>query len=951
MGGCCGRGGGDGRIAVEGEEARNPGEDPEKNRKLEKGSKRDFSRGIATDRTLQDIPCLILYLLYWIVFVVITFYGVQDGNPWKLVRPRDFRGDFCGIAGQWNNPGLSYEEQKFMTFTMNVSASAGMIAKQLVCSSVSEDALKTILTTDEMEEYRCACCKSACRSCMGSLSMQDLTSPAALRSTISGRMGELTNPGLSTSLFSTEGANGDVFSNMWSEATRYFQGVCTTDCNSVTLNTTRNYTYSPSPELPWKTAWDTLATNAAVPEDIRQVIESDFMFHALDPTACPYHPRYCVPFPGIRFTELETRHCMFTLSDEVTAIVSDAATTALQGAEKVTTFAQEGLGAAVGDIISTLDCFFIVSVFAFIVGLIFLVMLRFVVGCVVWSSLVLVFLFLLIGGSMAYVRSSQCAGSTLSSTTQAGVSSVAVAAQFAAAAALAGNRTASESYDMEYGEDYRGAQTRTQSGRTCQAWAAQEPHEHTTTPEDYPDADLRENFCRNPEEAPGIWCFTTDLEKRWELCSPIGVFLPECPNGYVVDDPQMRQILKIMAYVIWAFAAIWMLVVCCLASRIKLAIEINKVAADFIVSTPSVIFVPLVQILVAVIWCLVWAFSVAFLLSQVPADHTPTAAFATYAEAVGTHDVPGKCTGSWPTGFAWHDEGDLDSTDDPCSGNRGDTSALEGGPRCWRCAPPRYIIDPRAFASLFAYLWNNALLIAIGQCVIAGAVGIWFTTPEKDRRGYVVKTSLGNVFRYHLGSLAFGAFILALIQLLRYLMNYFEKQAKAQKNRIAACVFKVIRYILWCFEKCVQFLNKNAYIQIALIGENFCKSAKEAFYLITRNLLRFGAVAILGSIIQFIGFIFITIAVAGIGWLVLTSIHPDVSPVMPMILYVSLGYIAARLYMNVFCLSVDTSLQCFIAVEEMGDDADVYVPKSLRQCGLLKKDKNNDNGMLQFALG
>ena len=39
---------------------------------------------------------------------------------------------------------------------------------------------------------------------------------------------------------------------------------------------------------------------------------------------------------------------------------------------------------------------------------------------------------------------------------------------------------------------------------------------------------------------------------------------------------------------------------------------------------------------------------------------------------------------------------------------------------------------------------------------------------------------------------------------------------------------------------------RNAYIQIALMGTNFCTSAKKAFFLILRNAFRFGTVAILG---------------------------------------------------------------------------------------------------------
>jgi len=67
--------------------------------------------------------------------------------------------------------------------------------------------------------------------------------------------------------------------------------------------------------------------------------------------------------------------------------------------------------------------------------------------------------------------------------------------------------------------DYRGTIAETISGRICQAWGSQTPHTHTKTPENYPSAGLEDNYCRNPDEEPGAWCYTMDEDKRWELCA------------------------------------------------------------------------------------------------------------------------------------------------------------------------------------------------------------------------------------------------------------------------------------------------------------------------------------------------------------------------------------------------------------------------------------------------
>merc|ERR1712014_188487 len=110
-------------------------------------------------------------------------------------------------------------------------------------------------------------------------------------------------------------------------------------------------------------------------------------------------------------------------------------------------------------------------------------------------------------------------------------------------------------------------------------------------------------------------------------------------------------------------------------------------------------------------------------------------------------------------------------------------------------------------------------------------------------------------------------------QFIRYLMKYFEKQAQAQKNRVMVLILKCVQCCIWCFEKSIQFLNKNAYIQTALMGTNFCTSAKKAFFLILRNALRFGTMAVLGSVIHGIGFICIMAGTAVVGYFLMCEMH------------------------------------------------------------------------------
>ena len=75
------------------------------------------------------------------------------------------------------------------------------------------------------------------------------------------------------------------------------------------------------------------------------------------------------------------------------------------------------------------------------------------------------------------------------------------------------------------GDDYRGCQDRTISGKLCQNWTKDEPHKRS----DEAKAALAankfglgdHNYCRNPDGGKSIWCYTTDKNQRYESCSPI----------------------------------------------------------------------------------------------------------------------------------------------------------------------------------------------------------------------------------------------------------------------------------------------------------------------------------------------------------------------------------------------------------------------------------------------
>ncbi|CAG2231422.1 SLC44A2_4_5 [Mytilus edulis] len=142
--------------------------------------------------------------------------------------------------------------------------------------------------------------------------------------------------------------------------------------------------------------------------------------------------------------------------------------------------------------------------------------------------------------------------------------------------------------------------------------------------------------------------------------------------------------------------------------------------------------------------------------------------------------------------------------------------------------------------NLFMLFWLVNFCIALGQMSLAGAFAsyYWAFHKPKDVPTFPLMGSVWRSFRYHLGSLAFGSLIIAIIQIIRVLLEYVDGKLKGSENAVAKFFLKCMKCCFWCLEKFLRFLNKNAYIMIAAHGKNFCTSAKNAFMLIMRNCVR-----------------------------------------------------------------------------------------------------------------
>ncbi|KAI8810380.1 plasma-membrane choline transporter-domain-containing protein [Cladochytrium replicatum] len=221
---------------------------------------------------------------------------------------------------------------------------------------------------------------------------------------------------------------------------------------------------------------------------------------------------------------------------------------------------------------------------------------------------------------------------------------------------------------------------------------------------------------------------------------------------------------------------------------------------------------------------------------------------------------------------------------------------------------------------VFGFFWTHNFVLAITRTTIAGAISSWYWT--KGNPGPLpVTRSLVNVLVFHLGSMAFGAFLLGLTQALRWIImklrSSFSKSLGGNQILKLACCCCLC--VVECAEKCLKIVTKSAYIEIGVKGYGFCKAARKSFFLIVRNAMKSWVLDRISDLIIFLGKLAITFSstVSGLVLMVYALYGGNFNsaafvnyaiPTLQIILIFS--YVIASMFMSIFETAIDTIFFC-----------------------------------------
>lgn len=230
------------------------------------------------------------------------------------------------------------------------------------------------------------------------------------------------------------------------------------------------------------------------------------------------------------------------------------------------------------------------------------------------------------------------------------------------------------------------------------------------------------------------------------------------------------------------------------------------------------------------------------------------------------------------------------------------------------------------FFVAFMFFWLSAFLIALNEMTLAGSFGIWYWTRYKNadkRRKNNLPTltllrSFGRAIFFHLRTLAFGSLIIAILRLIRLLLEYFERKIKkaTNNNRVVGFFMKCMKCCMCCVEKLVKYINHNAYIICAVYGSNFCVSAAKAFKLVVNNIIRVAVIDKLTNFLLFLSKLAIAVAIGVLSFYFFTkkipiesvkAFAPDLHYYFLPVAVIFIGvYAIAKLFFDVYSMCVDT---------------------------------------------
>ena len=163
------------------------------------------------------------------------------------------------------------------------------------------------------------------------------------------------------------------------------------------------------------------------------------------------------------------------------------------------------------------------------------------------------------------------------------------------------------------------------------------------------------------------------------------------------------------------------------------------------------------------------------------------------------------------------------------SGSGTSNPACSGGAGAGGCSSAK-VIGLLVFIT-FAGYWISEWIKNTLHSTIAGLYGSWYFCAGKP--GGMPRGATRGAFRrsvtYSFGSISFGSLVVALINMIRQACSIAQQQEASEGNIVGTIMFCILGCIIGIIDWAVQFVNRYAFIHIALYGKSYIAAAKDTW--------------------------------------------------------------------------------------------------------------------------
>jgi len=333
--------------------------------------------------------------------------------------------------------------------------------------------------------------------------------------------------------------------------------------------------------------------------------------------------------------------------------------------------------------------------------------------------------------------------------------------------------------------------------------------------------------------------------------------------------------------------------ICCAYESLKFAIDVIDASADFLAGTKRIILVPALYFFLTIVSIFVWAGCLACVVSL--------------------NDIKADPLIPQSKDFDWTDE-------------------------AWYMS----------WYMLFGILWFTAWLEYTSTFIVLVSATTYYFNSNAEEEG-TAEVALGFEYAYcnHPGSIAVGAFIIAIIRFIRIVFVYAAQKLEKQSgnNPVVKYAVRCAHCILACLEKICDYLNEAAYAYMAVTGDGFCTSAWNGFLLNVKHMLKFAFANTIAKVFIFIGKIAITVCNMFLFLNILklvTEEYDEVSSLIgPMAAVAVITYTTASLFLGLFDDAVMALMTCLAIDLDLNDGTPQFGPPTFHD--RLKKVPTDDS--------